>query len=75
MAWTCDQDAYACRGQKCSAQSILFAHEVRLESHPFKIVSSRGERYFATVTFFDNILLMHLNCIGFFECRIRQRPA
>lgn len=27
VAWTCDQDAYACSGQKCSAQSILFAHE------------------------------------------------
>jgi len=26
VAWTCDQDAYACTGQKCSAQSILFAH-------------------------------------------------
>jgi 1-pyrroline-5-carboxylate dehydrogenase len=23
----CDQDAYACSGQKCSAQSILFMHE------------------------------------------------
>jgi 1-pyrroline-5-carboxylate dehydrogenase len=27
VAWQCDQDAYACTGQKCSAQSILFAHE------------------------------------------------
>ncbi len=27
IAWQCDQDAYACSGQKCSAQSILFAHE------------------------------------------------
>lgn len=27
VAWQCDQDAYACSGQKCSAQSILFAHE------------------------------------------------
>jgi 1-pyrroline-5-carboxylate dehydrogenase len=26
VAWVCDQDAYACAGQKCSAQSILFAH-------------------------------------------------
>jgi len=26
VAWQCDQDAYACSGQKCSAQSILFAH-------------------------------------------------
>ena len=27
VAWQCDQDAYAASGQKCSAQSILFAHE------------------------------------------------
>ncbi len=26
VAWQCDQDAYACSGQKCSAQSILLAH-------------------------------------------------
>jgi 1-pyrroline-5-carboxylate dehydrogenase len=27
VAWQCDQDSYACSGQKCSAQSILFMHE------------------------------------------------
>ncbi|KAK4264227.1 hypothetical protein QN277_025435 [Acacia crassicarpa] len=27
VAWVCDQDAYACSGQKCSAQSLLFIHE------------------------------------------------
>jgi 1-pyrroline-5-carboxylate dehydrogenase len=27
VAWTSDQDAYASSGQKCSAQSILFAHK------------------------------------------------
>ncbi|CAK9159957.1 unnamed protein product, partial [Ilex paraguariensis] len=27
IAWVCDQDVYACSGQKCSAQSILFMHE------------------------------------------------
>ena len=27
VAWQADQDAYACSGQKCSAQSIMFAHE------------------------------------------------
>ncbi len=27
VAWQCDQDAYSASGQKCSAQSILFAHE------------------------------------------------
>ena len=26
VAWQSDQDAYACSGQKCSAQSILFMH-------------------------------------------------
>eukprot|EP00884_Botryococcus_braunii_P001748 jgi/Botrbrau1/11574/Bobra.60_1s0024.1 len=26
VAWVCDQDAYACSGQKCSAQSVLFMH-------------------------------------------------
>jgi len=27
VAWQCDQDAYACSGQKCSATSMLFVHE------------------------------------------------
>merc|ERR1712217_70429 len=27
VAWQADQDAYACSGQKCSAQSICFIHE------------------------------------------------
>jgi len=27
VAWVSDQDAYAASGQKCSAQSILFAHD------------------------------------------------
>ncbi len=27
VAWVCDQDAYACSGQKCSAQSMLFMHK------------------------------------------------
>ncbi|KAI8477378.1 MAG: aldehyde dehydrogenase [Monoraphidium minutum] len=26
VAWQCDQDAYACSGQKCSAQSMMFVH-------------------------------------------------
>ncbi|KAJ4866589.1 Delta-1-pyrroline-5-carboxylate dehydrogenase 12A1 [Raphanus sativus] len=29
VAWVCDQDAYACSGQKCSAQSMLFMHEIQ----------------------------------------------
>jgi 1-pyrroline-5-carboxylate dehydrogenase len=27
VAWQCDQDAYACSGQKCSAQSAMFVHK------------------------------------------------
>lgn len=27
VAWQADSDAYACSGQKCSAQSLLFAHD------------------------------------------------
>jgi len=27
VAWQCDQDAYSASGQKCSATSILFAHD------------------------------------------------
>ena len=27
VSWVCDQDAYACSGQKCSAQSMLFVHK------------------------------------------------
>ena len=26
VSWVADQDAYAASGQKCSAQSIVFAH-------------------------------------------------
>ena len=32
VAWTCDQDAYAHSGQKCSAQSMLFVHENWIKS-------------------------------------------
>lgn len=27
VSWVCDQDAYACSGQKCSATSMLFMHK------------------------------------------------
>jgi 1-pyrroline-5-carboxylate dehydrogenase len=27
VVYQSDQDAYACGGQKCSAQSVLFVHE------------------------------------------------
>jgi 1-pyrroline-5-carboxylate dehydrogenase len=32
VAWQSDQDAYACTGQKCSAQSMLFAHDNWVEN-------------------------------------------
>lgn len=32
VAWVCDQDAYACSGQKCSAQSIMFMHQSWVKS-------------------------------------------
>lgn len=32
VAWQCDQDAYASTGQKCSAQSCLFAHSNWIEA-------------------------------------------
>jgi 1-pyrroline-5-carboxylate dehydrogenase len=35
VAWQCDQDAYAASGQKCSAQSILFAHKNWVEKGIF----------------------------------------
>ena len=34
IAWVADQDAYACSGQKCSAQSICFIHENWMRRHP-----------------------------------------
>lgn len=40
VAWVCDQDAYACSGQKCSAQSILFMHEVSFSVVAFYVWSS-----------------------------------
>lgn len=46
VAWQCDQDAYACSGQKCSAQSILFMHnnwaEAGLEGALARRASTRG---------------------------------
>jgi len=46
VAWQCDQDAYACSGQKCSAQSILFMHEnwakAGLEAELAKRASTRN---------------------------------
>ncbi|MBA0678318.1 hypothetical protein Goshw_028543 [Gossypium schwendimanii] len=47
VAWVCDQDAYACSGQKCSAQSILFMHEVTTEAmleHKKKLLQISGSK-------------------------------
>ncbi|MBA0824953.1 hypothetical protein Goarm_021585 [Gossypium armourianum] len=47
VAWVCDQDAYACSGQKCSAQSILFMHEVTTEAmleHKRKLLQISGSK-------------------------------
>ncbi|KAL4361543.1 hypothetical protein GQ457_04G016500 [Hibiscus cannabinus] len=44
VAWVCDQDAYACSGQKCSAQSILFMHENWSTSSLISKVKDLAER-------------------------------
>ncbi|KAJ1378455.1 Aldehyde/histidinol dehydrogenase [Sesbania bispinosa] len=44
IAWVCDQDAYACSGQKCSAQSLLFMHEVSHIGHFENLVYDLAER-------------------------------
>ncbi|PSC71715.1 aldehyde dehydrogenase [Micractinium conductrix] len=42
VAWQCDQDAYACSGQKCSAQSILFMHDNWAEAGLEKALAQRA---------------------------------
>eukprot|EP01017_Pseudomicrothorax_dubius_P031129 TRINITY_DN3946_c0_g1_i4.p1 TRINITY_DN3946_c0_g1~~TRINITY_DN3946_c0_g1_i4.p1 ORF type:complete len:479 (+),score=94.48 TRINITY_DN3946_c0_g1_i4:272-1708(+) len=44
VAWVSDQDAYACSGQKCSAQSILFAHENWVNAGIFDKLKSLAQR-------------------------------
>lgn len=44
VAWVCDQDAYACSGQKCSAQSILFMHENWASSKLLSMMRVLAER-------------------------------
>ncbi|KAK9119390.1 hypothetical protein Scep_017483 [Stephania cephalantha] len=44
VAWVCDQDAYACTGQKCSAQSILFMHENWASTSLISSLKSLAER-------------------------------
>lgn len=44
VAWVCDQDAYACSGQKCSAQSLLFMHESWAKSPLLSKLKQLAER-------------------------------
>lgn len=44
IAYQCDQDAYASSGQKCSAQSILFAHENYVEVGLFDKIASLAQK-------------------------------
>ena len=44
VAWQCDEDAYNAAGQKCSAQSILFAHENWSEALMPKLGELAGRR-------------------------------
>lgn len=44
VAWQCDQDAYACSGQKCSAQSIMFMHEAWAGSGLLERFGERAQR-------------------------------
>lgn len=40
VAWQADSDAYACSGQKCSAQSLLFAHDNWVKAGELRAQSS-----------------------------------
>lgn len=44
VSWVCDQDAYACSGQKCSAQSMLFAHENWIKAGMVQKLKELSER-------------------------------
>jgi len=44
VAWQCDQDAYACAGQKCSAESILFAHNNWVKAGLFDKIRTNASR-------------------------------
>lgn len=44
VAWQCDQDAYACSGQKCSAQSMLFVHDNWVRAGLLDKLKSRAAR-------------------------------
>lgn len=68
VAWVCDQDAYACSGQKCSAQSILFMHENWSRSPLIKLMSELAARrklddltVGPILTFTTEAMLGHMN--------------
>lgn len=70
VAWTSDQDAYAFSGQKCSAQSIVFAHE-NWEKKGFfnRIAELAGRRKLAdltivpVITWSNDKILNHVNSV------------
>ncbi|XP_011071616.1 probable aldehyde dehydrogenase [Sesamum indicum] len=68
VAWVCDQDAYACSGQKCSAQSLLFMHENWGKSSLLNKLTSLAARrklddltVGPVLTFTTNAMLDHMN--------------
>nr|POE82818.1 putative aldehyde dehydrogenase [Quercus suber] len=68
VAWVCDQDAYACSGQKCSAQSILFMHENWSRTSIISKIKNLAERrkledltVGPVLTFTTEAMLEHLN--------------
>ncbi|XP_042499447.1 delta-1-pyrroline-5-carboxylate dehydrogenase 12A1, mitochondrial [Macadamia integrifolia] len=68
VAWVCDQDAYACSGQKCSAESILFMHENWGKSSLLSKMKDLAERrkledltIGPVLTFTTEAMLEHLN--------------
>ena len=58
VAWVADQDAYACSGQKCSAQSILFMHDNWVKAGTHQLWRSLCARCCCT------LLLHAVVCIG-----------
>ncbi|PSS07887.1 Delta-1-pyrroline-5-carboxylate dehydrogenase [Actinidia chinensis var. chinensis] len=68
VAWVCDQDAYACSGQKCSAQSMLFMHENWSKSSLFRQMNDLAARrkledltVGPVLTFTTEAMLEHMN--------------
>ncbi|KAG7019859.1 putative aldehyde dehydrogenase [Cucurbita argyrosperma subsp. argyrosperma] len=68
VAWVCDQDAYACSGQKCSAQSILFMHENWSKTSLISKIKDLAERRNLTdltigpvLTLTNEMMLDHMN--------------